>query len=141
MSNEICNTCGQQIPEGYMPVQTSGALVRAIKVFAGADDEDGPVELFNTPLRFETTPENYPTWTEEGQEIPGVLGRVKLIEDFGGMDQGSTRYLVLQVSAPSGPRYVMIPGYYQSHHGSDWYVDQTHEVFPKMVEVREWEAK
>jgi len=141
VSNEICNTCGQQIPEGYVPAQTSEALVRAIKVFAEANDEDSPSELFDTPWRFKTAPQDFPTWTVDGQEVPGVLGRVKLIENVGGVDQGSTRYVVLEVSAPAGKRYVMIPGYYQSHHGSDWYVDETREVFPKMVEVREWKTR
>ena len=138
--NEVCHTCGQQIPEGFVPVQKAEDISRAIQVwgagvFGGDWSEVGEGYSF-----FKDHPEDYPGFNGQDWEVPGILGRVKQVASHGGVDQGSDRYVILKINAPSGERYFKIPGDHQSHYGTDWYPDMIHEVNLHHVEVKEWRA-
>jgi hypothetical protein len=140
VSNEICHTCGQQIPEGYVPVQEASAIARAIRVwgesvFGGSWSDVGETYSF-----YLEHPDDYPGYDGEDWEVPGILGRVKQVDSYGGVDKGSDRGIVLKVSAPSGERYFVIPGNHQSHYGTDWYPDRIHEVAMHKIEKTEWRA-
>ncbi len=138
--NEICHTCGQQIPEGFVPVQKADDISRAIQVwgagvFHGEWSEVGEASSF-----YREYPEGFPDYNGEDWGVPGILGRVKQVASHGGVDQGSDRYIILKINAPSGERYFKIPGNHQSHYGTTWWPDKTHEVYRYVVEKQEWRA-
>lgn len=130
-SNETCQTCGQQIPDGYVPVQDARAIIRA---FIAHDNEEN-----------EWREHGAVHWRRgddpDGQEIPGILGKVKKVAETGGMDQGSYASVVYEIAAPSGSRYFRIEGQYASHYGTDWDTDTFAEVFPREVPKIEWDVK
>ena len=49
-------------------------------------------------------------------EVNGTVYDVTTVEDYGGMDMGSTRYIVFEVDG----RLFRKDGYYASHYGTDW---------------------
>jgi hypothetical protein len=51
-------------------------------------------------------------------EFDGLV--IKCVEDFGGMDMGSTRYVVFSISDCNNTRFFRKDGFYASHYGTDW---------------------
>ncbi len=76
---------------------------------------------------------------EQGKELPGI-GRVLVIDSYGGEGQGEERWFVFKVTDTEGnERIFRKDGYYASHYGTDWDGDVTEvEQVKKMIDV--WEA-
>lgn len=94
---------------------------RRRRAFINADNAD--------PLTKERLKEEYYSYGAEAagrlyasRRVPrtvtvnGETYEVKVVEDFGGMDQGSTRYVVFEVDG----RLFRKDGFYASHYGTDW---------------------
>lgn len=76
-------------------------------------------------------------YLREKGEVVG-LGKVEVVEDFGGEGQGDLRYVVFKVTfADETVKYYRQEGYYSSCDGTDWDGDFT-EVTPKEVLRTEW---
>lgn len=105
------------------------------------DDEDGELwgELGYDLNR--TTRYNVTTQTQEPVEPKVVRGvTLKCVEDFGGMDMGSERYVVFSMTDETGTRYFRKDGFYQSHYGTDW-DGEFREVKPVEKTITVYEAK
>lgn len=138
--NEVCHTCGQQIPEGFVPIQKADDIILAIRVWGSGVFYGEWAEVGQDYVFYRDHSEDYPGFNGQDWEVPGILGRVKQVDSHGGVDQGSDRYIILKVDAPSGERYFKIPGNHQSHNGTDWYPDKIHEVRLHVVEKNEWRS-
>lgn len=76
-------------------------------------------------------------YLREKGEVPG-LGKVEVVEDFGGEGQGDLRYVVFSVKfTDETVKYFRQEGYYSSYDGTVWDGDFT-EVTPKEVLRTEW---
>lgn len=106
------------------------------------DDEDAELwgELSWTLSR--TTQYNPQTQKHEPVEPKNVIRGVtiKCLEDFGGMDMGSERYVVFSMTDETGTRYFRKDGFYQSHYGTDW-DGEFREVRPVEKTITVYEAK
>lgn len=57
-------------------------------------------------------------WSNETKTVGDV--NIQVVEDFGGADQGSQRYLVFSLEKNGETEYWQKDGYYASHYGTDW---------------------
>lgn len=64
------------------------------------------------------------------------LGKIEMIEHFGGEGKGDDYYTVYYFE--DHDVYISFDGWYASHHGSEY--NDMSEVRPKKVVKREWEA-
>lgn len=73
----------------------------------------------------------------KGVDLPGI-GRAELIDEHGGMDQGSSYYFVFTVTDAAGKvRTFKRDGWYASHDGG-YYDGPTYEAKPVERVVTEW---
>ncbi len=86
----------------------------------------------------EDTIEGFYSWDDfQPFEIDGV--EISQAEQFGGMDQGSEYWVVIKVKEKDQEAtYWKIPGWYQSHHGSELEFENIFEVVSKEKLVRVW---
>lgn len=61
---------------------------------------------------------------------------VKLVDEYGGEDCGSTYYSVYKFTRGSEEFYLRFDGYYQSHYGADY--ESFSEVEPAKKEITVW---
>lgn len=74
-------------------------------------------------------------WLDEHPEIAAI--KAELMDEGGGMDEGSTYYAVYKFTLPDGDEFaIRFYGYYASHYGAD-YEDFT-EVKPQKKEITVW---
>jgi hypothetical protein len=75
---------------------------------------------------------------ETGDE--GILtpfGMLYFVDSYGGEGEGDQYWYVFKVAGPVN-RFFKVDGYYQSYSGGEY--DNLYEVFPKQVQVTQWEA-
>lgn len=86
----------------------------------------------------EDVPESPEDIDEEGEfkEEFKRLGKIEMIEQFGGEGHGDEYFTVYYFS--DHDVYISFDGWYASHHGSEF--SDMSEVRPKEVVKREWEA-
>jgi hypothetical protein len=98
------------------------SLERIAEVVEEAEDEGGVPGL----------EDGWYSWYRKGEVITfpvdGEMISAKLVDSFGGMDQGSTLYIILEIEG----RLYRKDGYYQSWTGSSWEGD-FYEVTAKPV--------
>jgi hypothetical protein len=117
-----CGYYGQPLPEDFK--QPFQAIKEAFQ--AEVEERDGWGEV------------GY-AWKKDFVEIPGIQGHVRRVEEHGGMDMGSDKWVVFSVTNGDSVRHFKISGHYESHHGTDWDDDSFTEVqaIPKTIHV--WE--
>ena len=77
----------------------------------------------------------YSHWLEAHPEIAAI--QAKLMDEGGGMDEGSNYYAVYKFTLPDGDEFALrFQGWYASHYGAD-YEDFT-EVKPQKKEITVW---
>lgn len=97
---------------------------------------------------FHTEQTTWEWWKQCGYgrevEIPGV-GTVSYVDSFGGEDQGTSYWVVVEVKFLSDvPRYFRKDGHYSSYSYEDDYFEygsEMTEVTPKEKVITEWETK
>ena len=105
---------------------------KLIEIDAKIDNNDYPTTIGGVEN------EGFESWSYfDPFEIDGI--RVSQEEkQFGGMDQGSEYWIVLKVEEGQEISYWKIPGWYQSHHGSEIEFENIFEVKPKEKMVTVW---
>lgn len=64
---------------------------------------------------------------------------LKVEEVFGGSEgDGEEYYIVFSATSGAETKYFKIPGWYQSYHGRELEINNTHEVVPAEKVIRVW---